>query len=92
MINIKKNSFKGNGLTSSSDNSEVIENVLILQGGGSLGAFGCGVFKALSQNEVKIEIVAGTFYWWCKCGYHSWQQRGERARTILGTILARVGR
>ena len=60
MINIKKNSFKGNGLTSSSDYREVIENVLILQGGGSLGAFGCGVFKALSQNEVKIEIVAGT--------------------------------
>ena len=39
---------------------EVIENVLILQGGGSLGAFGCGVFKALSQNDVKIDIVAGT--------------------------------
>lgn len=26
-----------------------IENVLILQGGGSLGAFGCGVFKALKK-------------------------------------------
>jgi NTE family protein len=25
-----------------------------------LGAFGCGVFKALSQKEVKINIVAGT--------------------------------
>ncbi len=24
-----------------------LENVLILQGGGSLGAFGCGVYKAL---------------------------------------------
>lgn len=59
-INIKKNSFKGNGLTPSSENRQVIENVLILQGGGSLGAFGCGVFKALSQNEVKIDIVAGT--------------------------------
>ena len=31
---------------SSSDYHEVTENVLILQGGGSLGAFGCGVFKA----------------------------------------------
>ena len=28
--------------------SDTIENVLILQGGGSLGAFGCGVFKALA--------------------------------------------
>ena len=37
-----------------------IENVLILQGGGSLGAFGCGVFKALANNNIKIDIVAGT--------------------------------
>lgn len=43
-----------------SRNSEVIENVLILQGGGSLGAFGCGVFKALAQKNVKLDIVAGT--------------------------------
>jgi len=37
-----------------------LENVLILQGGGSLGAFGCGVFKALAQNKIKIDIIAGT--------------------------------
>jgi NTE family protein len=37
-----------------------IENVLLLQGGGSLGAFGCGVFKALVKNNIKIHIVAGT--------------------------------
>ena len=36
------------------------ENVLILQGGGSLGAFGCGVFKALVNNNIKIDIIAGT--------------------------------
>jgi NTE family protein len=40
--------------------SETIENVLILQGGGSLGAFGCGVFKALANNNIKIDIIAGT--------------------------------
>src|SRR5574341_1209806 len=40
--------------------SDTIENVLILQGGGSLGAFGCGVFKALAQNNIKSDIVAGT--------------------------------
>ena len=49
-----------NNTSSSSGNSEVIENVLILQGGGSLGAFGCGVFKALAEKNVKIDIVAGT--------------------------------
>lgn len=40
--------------------SDAIENVLILQGGGSLGAFGCGVYKALANNNIKIDIVAGT--------------------------------
>ena len=40
--------------------SDTIENVLILQGGGSLGAFGCGVYKALANNKIKIDIVAGT--------------------------------
>src|SRR5215216_6794266 len=37
-----------------------LENVLILQGGGSLGAFGCGVFKALAHNNIKLDIIAGT--------------------------------
>jgi NTE family protein len=40
--------------------SDTIENVLILQGGGSLGAFGCGVYKALANSNIKIDIVAGT--------------------------------
>jgi NTE family protein len=39
---------------------DTIENVLILQGGGSLGAFGCGVFKALANSSIKIDIIAGT--------------------------------
>jgi predicted acylesterase/phospholipase RssA len=38
-----------------------IENVLILQGGGSLGAFGCGVFKAIANNNIKLDIIAGTY-------------------------------
>jgi NTE family protein len=54
-----KNTSKINA-PSSSDYHEVIENVLILQGGGSLGAFGCGVFKALCQKGIKLDIVAGT--------------------------------
>ena len=49
-----------NNAPSSSDNSNVIENVLILQGGGSLGAFGCGLFKGLYQKGIKLDIVAGT--------------------------------
>jgi NTE family protein len=41
-------------------NNDSIENVLIMQGGGSLGAFGCGVFKALRKNNIKLDILAGT--------------------------------
>jgi NTE family protein len=37
-----------------------IENVLVLQGGGSLGAFACGVFKALYKKNIKFDIIAGT--------------------------------
>jgi NTE family protein len=44
---------------SPADNNK-LENVLILQGGGSLGAFGCGVFKALANNNIKLDIIAGT--------------------------------
>ncbi|RMF29778.1 MAG: patatin-like phospholipase family protein, partial [Candidatus Nitrosothermus koennekii] len=37
-----------------------MENVLILQGGGSLGAYECGVFKVLAEQNIKFDIVAGT--------------------------------
>ncbi len=37
-----------------------VEKVLVLQGGGSLGAFGCGAFKALSKLGIKFDIVSGT--------------------------------
>jgi predicted acylesterase/phospholipase RssA len=43
---------------SSPADDNLLENVLILQGGGSLGAFGCGVFKALVNNNIKLDIVA----------------------------------
>lgn len=40
--------------------SRQTENVLVLQGGGSLGAFECGVYKALVKKKIRIDIVAGT--------------------------------
>jgi NTE family protein len=36
------------------------ETVLILQGGGSLGAYECGVYKSLYKHGIKFDIVAGT--------------------------------
>ncbi len=40
--------------------TRALENVLIMQGGGSLGSFACGVFKALVKQNIRIDIVAGT--------------------------------
>ncbi|MDW8275428.1 MAG: patatin-like phospholipase family protein [Candidatus Nitrosocaldus sp.] len=37
-----------------------MERVLVLQGGGSLGAYECGVYKALARNDIRFDIVAGT--------------------------------
>lgn len=40
-------------------NTLPMQNVLILQGGGALGAFECGVVKALEENAIFPDIVAG---------------------------------
>lgn len=37
-----------------------MENMLIHQGGGSLGAFGCGVYKALVKHRIDLNLIAGT--------------------------------
>jgi NTE family protein len=55
-----------------------IENVLILQGCGSLGAFGCGVFKAIAESGVTIDILAGTSIGGNKCRNYR-RQQGEAA-------------
>jgi NTE family protein len=39
---------------------EQSETVLVMQGGGSLGAYECGVFKTLAKHGIKFDIVAGT--------------------------------
>lgn len=36
------------------------ETVLVLQGGGSLGAYECGVYKTLVKHNIKFDIVSGT--------------------------------
>jgi NTE family protein len=36
------------------------ETVLVLQGGGSLGAYECGVYKTLERHDIEFDIVAGT--------------------------------
>lgn len=39
---------------------QAVENVLVLQGGGSLGAFACGVMKAFAKKNIKFDIISGT--------------------------------
>jgi NTE family protein len=54
------NNNNNNNNNSRHKKSRKVENVLIMQGGGSLGAFGCGVFKALARKGVELDIVCGT--------------------------------
>lgn len=39
---------------------ENFETVLVLQGGGSLGAYECGVYKTLHRHGINFDIVSGT--------------------------------
>jgi NTE family protein len=36
------------------------ETVLIMQGGGCLGAYECGVYKTLHKRDIELDITAGT--------------------------------
>lgn len=42
------------------NSSRKVEDVIVLQGGGSLGAFACGAFKAMVKEGIKIDIASGT--------------------------------
>ena len=59
-MNNNNNSNTNDNLSRTLSRKKSIENVLVLQGGGSLGAFACGVFKALYKKNIKFHIVSGT--------------------------------
>src|SRR5438093_6777309 len=42
------------------DSPSVTETVLVLQGGGSLGAFECRVYKTFAKHGIKFDILAGS--------------------------------
>jgi NTE family protein len=52
--------LKKSNTDNNSSTKETLENILILQGGGSLGAFGCGVYKSLVKNNINLDLIAGT--------------------------------
>lgn len=85
-VNVKRESSKSKNNKSSfssSDNGQSIENVLILQGGGSLGAFGCGVFKALAKEGIKIDIVAGTSIGGVNAAIIAGSKNGKKPEELL---------
>lgn len=45
---------------STANKTRGFETVLVLQGGGSLGAYECGVYKTLQKHKIKFDVVAGT--------------------------------
>jgi len=47
-------------LNKDSDKNEDLETVLVMQGGGSLGAYGCGVYKTLAKHNIDFDIISGT--------------------------------
>ena len=53
-------SFKDEANLKQNRSPKTIENIPIMQGGGYLGAFSCGVYKALAERKVRIDIAAGT--------------------------------
>lgn len=61
--------------------SPKFETVLVMQGGGSLGAFECGVYKALEKRGIKFDIVSGTSIGAINAGIVA-GARGDPAKTL----------
>jgi NTE family protein len=58
------------------------ETVLVMQGGGSLGAYECGVYKALSRHGIKFDIVAGTSIGAVNAGIIAGSKSGDAVRDL----------
>ena len=58
------------------------ETVLIMQGGESLGAYECGVYKALAKRDIKFDIVAGISIRAINAGVIAGARGDEPAKTL----------
>ncbi len=52
--------MKNDNQTESKEKIPNLETVLLLQGGGALGAYECGAFKAISKHKIKLDMIAAT--------------------------------
>ena len=58
------------------------ETVLVMQGGGSLGAYEFGVYKALVKRGIKFDIVAGTSVGAVNAGIVAGSKSGDPAEDL----------
>jgi NTE family protein len=59
------------------------ETVLVMQGGGSLGAYECGVYKTLCKNGISFDVVAGTSIGAVNAGIIAGAKSGEDPAKVL---------
>jgi NTE family protein len=59
------------------------ETVLVMQGGGPLGAYECGVFKTLTTHGIKFDIVAGSSIGAINAGIVAGSRSSHPERSIL---------
>jgi NTE family protein len=58
------------------------ETVLVMQGGGSLGAYECGVYKALEHHGIKFDIVSGTSIGAVNAGIIAGSKSGQPSKDL----------
>jgi len=58
------------------------ETVLVMQGGGSLGAYECGVYKALHRHGVRFDVIAGTSIGAVNAGIIAGSKSGDPASDL----------
>ena len=58
------------------------ETVIVMQGGGSLGAYECGVYKGLEKHGIKFDIVSGTSIGAINAGIIAGSKSGKPAKDL----------
>ncbi|MEO9363501.1 MAG: patatin-like phospholipase family protein [Nitrososphaera sp.] len=64
------------------DSEHAFETVLVMQGGGSLGAYECGVYKVLERHGIKFDVVAGTSIGAINAGIIAGSKTGHPAKDL----------
>src|SRR2546427_545020 len=74
-------------LPTDNDKNLSFETVLVLQGGGSLGAYECGVYKTLDKHGIKFDVVAGTSMGGINAAIIAGSKKDEPSKSLEGFWL-----